>query len=232
MKLINLALISLLALGACEHSVTSVVPNFPEIPSGFLGKSAKYGILAGSAVTCTTSGQVDGSVGVWPGSAVTGFPPCEYAGSLNAGNDYAANAQRDLTKVFNFLSNLPCQYNLSPVADIGGKTLKSGVYCAPSSLAVTGKLTLDGDENSAWVFKIGSTLGSSVSSEVVPSGNAQAKNVYWVVGSSATLGTSSKFAGNIIALTSITLNANVKLYGRALARNGAVTLGAGTITLP
>ena len=231
MKFAKLLLLAVLSLTACEHSVTSVVNN-PAPPVAILGKALKYGILAGSAVTCTTSGQVNGSIGVSPGTAVTGFPPCVYTGHLNVADAVSDQAQRDLTEAFNYLSALPCQVNLPLVADIGGKTLKPGVYCAPSSLAVTGKLTLDGDANSAWVFKIGSTLTSSVASEVVPKGNAQARNVYWVVGSSATLGTSSRFAGNILVLTSITLNANAQLYGRALARNGAVTLGAGTITLP
>ena len=119
------------------------------------------------------------------------------------------------------------------MADLGGTTKPAGVYCTASSIGVTGVLTLDGggDPNATFVFQAGTSLITA--GNVVLINGAQAKNVWWQVGSSATLGTASQFQGNILALTSITMVANATLTGRALARNGAVSLDTNnTITLP
>jgi hypothetical protein len=193
-----------------------------------------YGILAGSTVTCVTGGTINADVGVSPGSTTTGFPPCVITGTTNLANAAAAQAQLDLTTAYDYLVARPCGTVVTP-ADIGGRTLAPGVYCVASSLGVTGTVTLDGggNANAVWVFQMGSTLTTGTGANIALIGGAQAKNVWWQVGSSATLGTGTTFRGNILALTTITLVDNATMLGRALARNGAVSLGTNnTITLP
>lgn len=225
-------LLAVLFIAACEHNLSGH-DGPPPPPGNILGKAKPFAILAGSTITCAPSGSVDGSIGVSPGSAITGFPPCTLTGEKHAADAEAAAAQRDLTVVFNYLNSLQCDETVTP-ADLGGRTLAPGVYCAASSLTITGVVTLDaqGDEDAVFVIVAGSTLGSSVGAEVKLVGGAQAKNVYWVAGSSATIGVSTQFKGTIIAHASITLNADVELCGRALARVGAVTIGTNVITLP
>ncbi len=207
-------------------------------PAGLvnLGTAGPYAILAGSTVTCVTGAIVNGSIGISPGNALTGFGPCVNTGAKDLGNAAAAQAQLDLTAAYNALAALAAM--VCPPAnvistDLGGTTKPAGVYCSATSLGVTGTLTLDGggDPNASFVFQAGSTL--TTAGNVVLIGGAQARNVYWLVGSSATIGVGSQWQGNIIALTSITLVDYATLIGRALARNGAVTLGTGNvITLP
>lgn len=219
---------------ACGFA-TVTVANIPPVGFPILGRAATYGILAGSTVTCAGApGTINADVGVSPGSTTTGFPPCTITGAINLANAAAANAQNDLTTAYNALAGMACGTTVTP-ADLGGRTLAPGVYCAATSMAITGTVTLDGqgDPNALFVFQMGSTLLPATGSTVALIGGAQAKNVYWQVGSSATLGTGTTFRGTIVALTSITLNDNVAMTGRALARNGAVSLGTGdTITLP
>jgi len=205
-------------------------------PPATLGSAGTFSILAGSTVTNTgATTTITGDVGVSPGTAITGIP----AGQPTGGSIYtgvgsnAGPAQAALTTAYNDLAGRACGTNLTS-QDLGGKTLAPGVYCFNSSAGLTGTLTLDGqgNSNSVFVIQIGSTLTTASSSAVNLIGGAQANNVYWQVGSSATLGTGTAFKGNIIALQSITLNTNASLSGRALARNGAVTLDTNAITLP
>ena len=187
--------------------------------------------MAGTAFTCVTGGFIFADIAISPGNTVTGFPPCVITGTQHLNDAVAIQAQIDLTNAYNTLAGLPCGTTI--VADLGGTTLPSGVYCSASSIGVTGTLTLDGggDPNATFVFQAGSSL--TTAGNVVLIRGAQAKNVYWQVGSSATIGTASQWQGNILALTSITLVDNANLLGRALARNGAVSLGTNnTITLP
>jgi hypothetical protein len=199
-----------------------------------LGTAQNFGALAGSAVTNTGPTVVNGSVGVSPGSSVTGFPPgVVVGGTIHSANATAAQAQTDLTAAYNIAAGTPCTTNLA--ADLGGMTLTPGVYCFDSSAGLTGTLTLDlqGNPNAVFLFKIGSTLTTASGSSVVlvnSGGTTCPPNVNWQVGSSATLGTGSTFIGNILALTSITLTTGASMNGRALARNGAVTLDSNTIT--
>jgi len=205
----------------------------PPSPLINLGGAGAAGIIAGSTVTCVTLGTVNADIIVSPGTAITGFGPCVLTGTKHLNDGPAIQAQIDLTHAFNALAVLACPSGNTISADLGGTTKAAGVYCSASSIGVTGTLTLDGggDPNANFVFQAGSTLTTAGS--IVLINGAQAKNVYFLVGSSATFGTSSHWQGNIIALTSITLNDNVTLIGRALARNGAVTLGTGNvITLP
>jgi Ice-binding-like len=214
--------------GTATAIVTS--PSTPIVPPG---TTTGFGILAGSTITCVTGGVINADIGLSPGSAVVlGTPPCVVTGTQHITDAVAAQAQLDLTQEYNALFALPCGTVIG-TADIGATTKTAGVYCSGSTIGVTGALTLDGqgDPNAVFVFQAGSSL-TGVGSVVLING-AQAKNVYWVEGASATIGVGSAWKGNIVAFSTITLNDNVTLIGRALARNGAVTLGTGdTITLP
>jgi hypothetical protein len=175
---------------------------------------------------------ISGDVGVSPGSAVTGFPP----GTVNNGTVHAADAvslqaQTDLTTAYDDAAGR------GPVVDktsqdLGGSTLVAGVYNAASAMALTGTVTLDaqGDPNAVFVFQAGSTLITASSSTVALVGGTQACNVFWQVGSSATLGTGTNFVGTVMALTDISMQTGANLTGRVLARNGQVSLDTNTIT--
>lgn len=206
----------------------SVTPPF--IP---LGAAQSHGVLAGTEITCITGGIIGADIGISPGNTVTGFGPCVITGVQNLANGVAAQAQLDLTTAYNQLFALPCPPANAIVADLGGTTLAAGVYCSAININVTGALTLNGggDPDAVFVFQAGTSLVTA--GDIILINGAQAKNVYWLTGSSATLGTASQWKGNVIALTSITLVDNAVLLGRALARNGAVSLGTNNvITLP
>ncbi|MDP9331952.1 MAG: ice-binding family protein [Actinomycetota bacterium] len=199
-----------------------------------LGTSANYSVLAGSTVTNTGNSTLGGSLGVWPGTSITGFPPGKVLGTTDKTNAAAKNAQSNLTAAYVNAAGRPL--DATTAADLSGRTLQGGVYAGPSkgALGLTGKLTLDGagNANSVFIFQTNSTLITGSSSTVTLVNGAQECNVFWQVGSSATLGTGSTFVGNILALTSITVNRSVTVHGRALARNGAVTLNNDTFTKP
>ncbi|HYW32911.1 MAG TPA: ice-binding family protein [Gemmatimonas sp.] len=214
--------------GQATVVVSSVTPAF--LP---LGAAASHGILAGTAVSCVSGGFIGADIGVAPGSTLTGFGPCTFSGVSNLGNAIAQTAQNDLTTAYNTLAGLPCPPANAIVANLGGTTKAAGVYCTASGISVTGTLTLDGggDPNAVFVFQAGSSL--TTAGNIVLINQAQAKNVYWQVGSSATIGSASQWQGNILALSSISLIDSATLLGRALARNGAVSLTSNnTITLP
>jgi hypothetical protein len=210
--------------------VTSAVQAPP--PTIVLGTTATADIIAGSTVTCVNLGTINAGVDIWPGSAMTGFPPCTISGTKNIANPTAQAAQGDLTTLYNQLAAVPCGATIT--TDLGGQTLHPGVYCALASAGLTGEMFLDGkgNANAVWIIKVPSSL-TTATAQVTLLNGAQAKNVYWLMGASATLGVGSAMKGNLVALTSISLVNNATLLGRALARNGAVTLGtSNTITLP
>jgi hypothetical protein len=196
-----------------------------------LGQAALNGIMAGTAVSCTgTASTINANVSISPGNTISG--PCIITGTTHLNDGVAIADQVALTNAYTIAAGKPCSASNVISGDLGGTTKPSGVYCA-AALALTGVLTLDGggDPNATFLFQSGSSL--IVAGNVVLINGAQAKNVYWQVGSSATLGTASQFQGNIMALTSITLVTGTTLNGRALARNGAVSAGTGSvITLP
>ena len=202
-----------------------------------LGTAGDFAVLAGSTVTNTGSSVIDGgNVGVSPGSAITGFPPGVITPpfTTHAADAVALQAQNDLTTAYNAAAALSPTQDLSG-QDLGGLTLVPGVYFFSSSAQLTGTLTLDdqGDPNAQFVFQIGSTLTTASNSSVVTinGGAMPGCDVFWQVGSSATLGTGSAFEGHILALTSITMTTGATILdGSALARNGAVTLDTNTIT--
>ncbi|MHB1862020.1 MAG: ice-binding family protein, partial [Gemmatimonadaceae bacterium] len=220
--------------GAISGTATVTVTAAPPPPSIVnLGTAAPNGIMAGTAVTCITGGLINADVSISPGNTITGFGPCVITGVQHLADAVALQGQLDLTAAYNTLFGLPCPPANAIVADLGGTTKPAGVYCTASSIGVTGTLTLDGggDPNATFVFQAGTSLITA--GNIVLINGAQAKNVYWQVGTSATLGTASQWKGNILALTSITLVDNANLIGRALARNGAVSLGTNNvITLP
>ena len=170
-------------------------------------------------------------MGVSPGSAVTGFPPgLIVGGTIHAADAAALDAQNSVTTAYNALASQPCTRDLTG-QDLGGLTLTPGVYCFSSSAQLTGTLTLnaEGNSNATFIFKIGSTITTASGSSVVVINGGPLCNVFWQVGSSATIGTGTSFLGNILALASITMNTGATLTGRALARNGAVTLQSNAI---
>jgi hypothetical protein len=199
-----------------------------------LGAAGGFAVLAGSTVTNTGATTLTADVGVSPGTAITGFPPGTVTGTKHAGDHASALAMAALTRAYNDAARRT-QAPVTLAGNLGGKTLPPGLYKSTSSLSISsGDLTLDakGDANAVFIFQMASTLTTTSGRAIVLSGGARASHVYWQVGSSATLGTSSTFNGTIMANQSITLNTGATLNGRALARIGAVTLDGNTITLP
>jgi len=196
-----------------------------------LGTAQSFAVLGGSTVTNTGSSVITGDLGVSPGSAVTGFPPgLVVGGIIHAADAVALQAQNDVTTAYNSLAAQGCTADLSG-QDLGGMTLTPGVYCFSSSAQLTGTLVLNAQGNPAavFIFKTGSTLTTASNATVSVINGGQNCNIYWQIGSSATLGTGTTFAGNILALTSITMNTGARSFGRMLARNGAVTLDTNTV---
>ena len=202
-------------------------------PSHATAQLSTFSVLGGSAVTNTGATIVNGDLGVSPGSSVTGFPPgVVTGGTIHAADAVAAQAQSDLTVLYNNLAGMACDTDLSG-QDLGGMVLTPGVYCFSTSAQLTGTVTLNAQGNSGamFIFKIGSTLTTASASSVLLINGASSCNVFWQVGSSATLGTGTAFLGSIVALTSITLTTGASVEGKTLARNGAVTLDTDNVTL-
>jgi len=197
-----------------------------------LGTDATFGVVAATTVTTIPTTTVNGDLGVSPGNTVTGSPIVN--GSLHLGDPAAGQAQLDLTTAYNDAAGRTVGA-ITLAGNLGGQVLAPGLYKSATSLEISsGDLTLDaqGDANAVFIFQIGSTLITTVGRQVILSGGAQAANVFWQVGSSATIGGSSVFKGTIMANQSITMDTGATLNGRALARNGAVALDANTITIP
>jgi hypothetical protein len=199
-----------------------------------LGTAGSFTVLAGPTVTSTGATTVNGNLGVSPGAAVTGFPPGLVNGTIHAADPAAAQAQLDLTTAYNDAAGRTVGA-VTVAGNLGGQTLTPGLYKSTSSLEISsGDLTLDaqGDANAVFIFQIASTLTTTSGRQVILSGGAKAANIFWQVGSSATLGTTSVFKGTIMADQAITLTTGARLDGRALARIAAVTLDANIMTMP
>jgi hypothetical protein len=191
-----------------------------------LGSAASFVGLAHETFTNTGSGVYVGNVGVSPGTEVTGFPPGLIRnGAIHIADGVATLALSDATTAYNALAGQDCTDNLTG-QDLGGKTLTPGVYCFDTSAGLTGILTLNaqGDPNAVWVFKIGSTLTTASGSSVGVINGGKALNAFWQIGSSATLGTTTRFSGNILAHVSVTLTNGASLVGRAFGLTGSVTM--------
>ncbi len=202
-------------------------------PQVGLGSATSFAVLAGATITNTGPTTITGNVGLHPGTSVTGFGSVTLHGTLHKADGSALRAKRSLTSAY------VSARGRTPVStiptELGGRTLRPGVYrTSAGTLGLTGRLVLDGrgDRNAVFIFQAASTLVTASNSRVSLINGAQACNVFWRVGSSATLGTGTRFAGNILASSSITFTTNARLIGRAFARNGAVTLDTNVITRP
>jgi LPXTG-motif cell wall-anchored protein len=212
----------IIAIGAMGGTTA----NAAIVPTVGLGSAATYSILAGTPdITNTGATTIDRDVGIHPAASITGFPPGVIAGAVHAGDAVALQAKSDLVIAYNDAAGRTGA--VVPGGALGGQTLVGGVYNAGGvTLDLTGTLTLDGanNPNSVWIFQATSDLITASTSSVVFINGGSPCNVFWQVTSSATLGSGSSFVGTILAMTSITLNSAVNVQGRALARNGNVTL--------
>jgi uncharacterized repeat protein (TIGR01451 family) len=220
------------ALVAAMASLLGIQSSASAAPAPvLLGTAANFAVLAGSTVTNTGPTTITGDLGLSPGTSVTGFPPGQVNGTIHTADSVALQAQTDLTAAYNDAAGR--SVTATAPTELGGTTETPGVYAsAAGTFGITGTLTLDaqGDPNAVFIFQAASSFITAAASSVNLINGAHASNVFWVVGSSATLGTNSTLQGNILALTSITVTTGTTVHGRTLARNGAVTLDANTIT--
>jgi type VI secretion system secreted protein VgrG len=233
-----LSAVTLVALGALAFTGTRALAA--DAPT--LGTATNYAVMAATAITNTGPTVVKGNLAISPGgsSSVTGFPPGVVTGAMDAADANAVQAHTDLVTAYNDAAGETTTVNLTGT-DLGGLTLTPGTYTFDSSAQLTGTLTLDGQgsTNAPFIFQIGSTLTTASNSTVALINGAGACAVFWQVGSSATLGTTTDFQGTIMAMTSITMNTGATIGvggagdgGRALAMNGALTLDSNVITPP
>ena len=200
-----------------------------------LGSDSSFAVLAGSGITvagAVNTTTITRDIGTFPTTSITGLGNVVLNGANHAGDAVTQQAKTDLVTAYKDAAGRSPDTTYAPVFDLGGLTLMSGVYNDPTSFGITGTLTLDaqGNPNAVWIFQAGSTLTTASGSTVVVINGGDACNVFWQIGSSATLGTATTFLGNILALESITLTTGATVDGRVLAQNGAVTLDSNTIT--
>ncbi|HWE53783.1 MAG TPA: ice-binding family protein [Bryobacteraceae bacterium] len=218
-----------LSLTACCFCLTIASATAQQSPVN-LRSTSGFAALAGTTVTVTGGGTLTGDIGIFPGTSyIPGTPPVKVNGTIYAGGPVASQAQADLTTAYNDAAGR----TVAPVTvagNIGGQTLAPGLYKSTSSLAISsGDLTLDaqGNANAVWIFQIASTLTTTSGRKVILAGGASAANIFWQVGTSATIGTTSVFDGNVLAGVSISMLTGSTLSGRALAISGAVTIDTG-----
>jgi Ice-binding-like len=226
----SLAARSALVLAISVFALRPLMASAAQPPVG-LGKAASFAVLAGQGVTNTGSTVIYGNLGTSPAKAVTGFPPGHVHGAIHRADAFALHAKNSLTTAYNDAAGRTPVITVA--TELGGQTLTPGVYNSESgTFQITGTLTLDasGDPNGVFIFQTSSTLITASGSKVSLIGAASPCNVFWQIGSSATLGTGSTFRGNIMALTSIQVKANVTVIGRVMARNASVTLHSDVIT--
>jgi hypothetical protein len=224
LKRISLVLIVLIVTVFSVLGVTSYAQQNVTQPK--LGTASSFAVLGGSTVTNTGASVLFGNLGVDPGSAITGFPPGIVHGAKHKADAVALQAQKDVKTAYNQAAAAPCNHDMTGV-DLGGKSLKSGVYCFSSSAQLTKHLTLKGQ--GVFIFQVGSKLTTASNALVSLIGGASPCNVFWQIGSSATVGTHTAFVGNILALTDIHAASGATFNGSLYARNGEVTLDDNTI---
>ena len=219
-----------LVLAISVFALRPLMASAAQPPVG-LGKAASFAVLAGQGITNIGPTVVHGNLGTSPAKAVTGFPPGLVHGAIHRADAFVLQAKNSLTTAYNDAAGRTPVITKPP--QLGGTTLTPGVYNSSSgAFQITGTLTLDasGDPNGVFIFQTSSTLITASGSKVVLIGAASPCNVFWQIGSSATLGTGSTFRGNIMALTSIQVMTSVKVIGRVMARNASVTLHSDIIT--
>lgn len=209
-----------------HHSATAVPTSVD------LGTASSFAVLAGAGITITGPTTITGDIGTHPTASITGLENLTLNGVNHADDAVTVQAKSDLVVAYDDAAGRSPDVIYVDGFDLVGLTLTPGVYNSPSSLFLSGTLTLDaqGNPDAVWIFQAGSTLITASDSTVNLINGADACDVFWQVGSSATLGTDSYFVGSILALTSITLTTGAEVDGRVLARNGAVTLDSNTIT--
>ncbi len=226
-RLAGLALALILAFAAVPVAAQASAVN--------LGTASPFVVLGASAVTNERTSVLNGDLGVWSGTSLTGFENAVVNGVTHESDEVAHQAQSDVTVAYNEAAKQPIsEANDLTDEDLGNKKLTAGAYGFSSSAQLTGQLTLDaqGDPNAQFVFVIGSTLTTASASSIILVNGASPCNVYWKVGSSATLGSTTSFVGNLMALESISVTEKATVLGRLLARNGAVTLIEDTLSVP
>lgn len=247
MKSLVLALVAAVSLSACGGNANPAVPGaglavdsartIAAAPSAAIAaidlrSAAQFAILAGSTVTSTGQTRVGGNVGIFPGTARTGFPPAQIThGAFHSADGMAKQAQLDLTTAYNAAMGL-LKDPVAVAGNLGGQTLAPGLYKSTSGLAVSsGDLTLDGhgDRNAVFVFQMASTFNMTSGRKIILTNGARPKNIFWAIGTSATLGTGCSFYGTLLAHQSISMATGTVMTGRALARIGAVTMQSNTI---
>jgi hypothetical protein len=214
---------ALCALTGTAQAAATAVP---------LGTAGSFAVLAGSRITNTGPTTISGDIGTFPTTTITGAGSIVETGTNHAGDAVTQGAKSALVTAYGVAAGEGPPAAVS--TDLGGRTLRAGVYKAATSMGLTGALTLDaaGNRDAVFVFQAGSTLTTASGSSVVLLNGAQACHVFWQVGSSATLGTATRFRGNLLAASSISLTTGATVEGRVLARNGAVTMDTNVITRP
>ncbi len=204
-----------------------------------LGTATSFGVIAAQGITSTGATIISGDLGITPNNAssVTGFsfstPPGTgiVTGTPHFADAVAVTAKNDAQAAYNTLASRPCTATIS--GDLGGRTLAPGVYCSASSMGLTGTLTLDslGDSNAVFIFQVGSALTTASASQILMINGGQSCNVFWQIGSSATMGTGSSFLGNVLASSSVTMTTGSSSTGRLIGLTGAVTLDGTTVNV-
>ncbi|MEP6479760.1 MAG: ice-binding family protein [Rhodoglobus sp.] len=200
------------------------------VPAVGLGAAASFSVLGGSAVTNTGPSTLNGDLGVWPSGSLPGFGPATLNGATHQTDAVALQAQSDVTTAATTLMSLP-SYNVG-TADLDGLTFLAGAYSSPSSLLYGGTITLEGDADDVFIFTSVSSLTTASSSTVAFIGDVQACNVFWRIGSTATLGTNSNFVGTLIAQTSVVAQTSATIAGRLFAQTAEVTLDSNVFSWP
>lgn len=233
---VTLTIASIFLFASCKDndpSNPSVIPEQKKAQAKVeLAGASDIAILAGSAISNTGATSVTGDMALSPGSSIGGFPPGVLVGTTHINDGIATQAKLDLTAAYNDAAGRTSTDIVTLSGNIGGLTLTPGLYKSTSSLAISsGNLTFDakGNSNAVFIIQIASSLTTTSGRQIILAGGAKAENIFWQVGSSVTLGTTSVFKGTIMAMQSISFYTGATLDGKALARTGAVVMAGNTI---